>query len=104
MGVLIIFNTHEAFRALNKNREITTLNSIDIASLELVKFGFGVSRGGRHIWLFSLGKVYEVYWDTIGKDLHEASSLRTYPWLSGAIVVSADQASALVPSTILKCK
>ena len=96
--------TSKAFGTLNKSKGLTALNSIDISSLELVKFGFGVSRGGQHTWLFSLGKVYEVHWDEIGSNLYEASPLRTYPWLSGAIVIPLDQASLLVPSTKLKCK
>ncbi len=87
--------THPAFGKLNKNASVTNLNTIDIASLDLVKFGFGVSRGGRYTWVFSKGKVYEVHWDKVGADLYEASSLRIYPWLSGAIVIPSDQAHLL---------
>jgi hypothetical protein len=95
--------THPAFRKLNTRAGQTPLNNIDLASLALVKFGFGVSRGGRHTWLFSQGKVYEVHWDGMGDTLYEASPLRSYPWLSGAIVVPPDQAHHLSVSARLKC-
>jgi len=94
--------THAAFKKLNKNAGATTPNLVDIANLIKVEFGFGVSRGGQHTWLFSKGLVYEVHWDTIGKDLYEASPLNKYPWLSGAIVVPPDQVHHLV-SGQLKC-
>jgi hypothetical protein len=95
--------THPSFKKLNKNAGPTPLNDVDIASLDSVKFGFGISRGGRHTWLFSEGKVYEVHWDKIGDELYEASSLRAYPWLSGAIVVPPDQAHRLAASAQLRC-
>jgi hypothetical protein len=95
--------TNTAYKKLNKTKGVTKLNTIDIASLELVAFGFGVSRGGKHTWLFSKGKVYEVHWDKVGADLYEASPLRTYPWLSGAVVVPPDQAHHLAVSSKLKC-
>ncbi|WP_444928677.1 hypothetical protein ACJJIF_12455 [Microbulbifer sp. SSSA002] len=95
--------THSAYQALNKSAPVTKLNSIDIASLELVKFGFGISRGGRHTWVFSKGKVYEVHWDKIGSELYEETPLRSYPWISGAIVVPFDQSVLLSTSSKLKC-
>lgn len=95
--------SHTAFRKLNKSAPVTKLNTVDIASLELVKFGFGLSKGGMHTWVFSLGKVYEVHWDKIGDELYEATSIRIFPWLSGAIVVPPDQAIALAASAKLKC-
>ena len=95
--------THPAFGMLNKRNVATTLNSVDVASLKLVLFGFGVSRGGRHTWLFSKGNVYEVHWDGIGDSLYQASPLKTYPWLSGVIVVPPDQAHVLSVSSRLKC-
>lgn len=95
--------TNLAFQKLNKNRNLTKLNTIDMTSLSLVKFGFGVSRGGRHTWVFSKGKVYEVHWDKIGDKLYEASSLITYPWISGAIVIPPDQVAFIAASAKLKC-
>lgn len=61
-----------------------------LAKLKRVRFGVGVSKGGRHTWLFSLGWVYEVHWDQIGPSLYEKSSFETYGWLSGAIVLPPD--------------
>jgi hypothetical protein len=94
---------HVAFGRLNPKAGPTALNPVDLVNLALIKFGFGVSRGGRHTWLFSRGQVYEVHWEGIGDTLYEASPLRTYPWLSGAIVVPTDQKSVLAASTRLAC-
>jgi hypothetical protein len=96
-------NTHAKFQKLNKTSPVTTLNTVDIASLKLVKFGFGISRGGMHTWLFSYGKVYEVHWKGIGADLYEATPLELFGWLSGAIVVPKDQVGHLAVSAKLKC-
>lgn len=95
--------SHSAFQKLNETTPVTTLNSIDIASLDFIKFGFGISKGGKHAWLFSKGKVYEVHWDKIGSELYEVTSLRIFPWLSGAIVVPHDQVIHLAASAKLKC-
>lgn len=95
--------THPAYQKLNKNTGVSLLNTVDIASLELVKFGFGVSKGGMHTWVFSKGTVYEVHWDKIGPELYGVSSLRTFPWLSGVIVVPSDQVAFLSVSAKLKC-
>ena len=95
--------THPAFQKLNKSSPATKLNDIDITSLERVKFGFGVSKGGKHTWVFSKGKVYEVHWDQVGSTLYEATSLRAFQWISGAIVVPFDQTSFMAASSKLKC-
>ena len=95
--------TDSSFQKINKNSGLTTLNSIDIASLDQVKFGFGLSRGGMHTWMFSEGKIYEVHWNSVGAGLYEATNLRLFPWLSGIIVVPADQANHLAISAKLKC-
>ena len=96
--------SHHAFQKLNKTAPVTTLNAIGIASLRRVKFGFGVSKGGKHTWLFSKGDVYEVHWDKIGEGLYEKTSLQKFPWLSGAIVVPSDQDFQLAASAKLNCK
>ena len=95
--------THPSFRKVNKKASETPLNTIDITSLEQVEFGFGVSRGGMHTWVFSKGKVYEVHWDEIGSNLYEATPLRVFAWLSGAIVIPPDQAGKLAVSAQLAC-
>jgi hypothetical protein len=95
--------THSAFQKLNKSASVTKLNEIDILRLDQVKFGFGISKGGMHTWVFSKGKVYEVHWDKIGSELYEATSLRSFGWLSGAIVVPFDQSALLSATSKLKC-
>jgi hypothetical protein len=95
--------TDSAFRKINTNAGVTALNKIDVVSLDQVNFGFGLSRGGMHTWVFSKGLVYEVHWDGVGSGLYEATNLRAFPWLSGAIVVPSDQAAFLSVSSKLKC-
>jgi hypothetical protein len=92
---------HPAFQQLNGHLGETPLNAVDIAGLEKVKFGFGVSRGGMHTWLYAEGKVYEVHWNAIGADLYEATPLPMFPWLSGAIVIPADLAGVIPASAKL---
>lgn len=87
---------------LNNNVPPTEQNEIDIAGLEKVEFGFGMSRGGTHTWLFSKGDVYEVHWNSIGDGLYEASPLREFDWLSGAIVIPSEQAVHLSSTSKLK--
>jgi len=47
--------------------------------------------------------VYEVHWNDIGADLYEATNLKSYAWLSGAIIIPSDQAAFLSASSKLKC-
>lgn len=94
---------HQAFQKLNAHLGETQPNDVDIAGLEKVKFGCGLSRGGKHAWLYAEGKVYEVHWDKIGDELYEATPLRIFPWLSGAVVIPPEQAAALPASAKLSC-
>jgi len=91
-------NTHPAFQKLNKTAPATALNDIDIKSLEQVKFGFVISKGGMHSWMFSKGYVYEVHWDKVGSELYEATPLRIFLRISGVIVVPFEQAAHLTLS------
>lgn len=92
----------EAELQLNKNVPPTQHNETDMANLEQVEFGFGMSRGGTHTWLFSKGDVYEVHWNEIGAGLYEASPLRAFDWLSGAIVIPPEQAVHLAASAKIR--
>ncbi|GDY28304.1 hypothetical protein AHAT_41940 [Agarivorans sp. Toyoura001] len=83
------------FQALYPYLGKTKLNDIDYKELAKIPFGFGLSRGGMHTWLFVEGFVYEVHWDAIGKGLYEKTALRNYPWLSSAIFVPQDTAIKL---------
>jgi hypothetical protein len=94
---------HPAFKKLNKSVGATHLNTLDITSLNSVRFGFGLSRGGRHTWIFSRGNVYEVHWAAVGKDLYEETPLNNFGWLSGAMVIPVDQAAMVSASAKLKC-
>ena len=82
------------------------LDKINFAALNKVKFGFGVSRGGKHTWLFAYGSVYEVHWDKTAAsgELYEATPLSAFGWASGAIVVPGDQAGWLAGATKLACR
>ena len=92
---------HESFQVVNKSKPATLHNETDIAGLEQVEFGFGISRGGMHTWLFSKGNIYEVHWNSIGDGLYEATPIRIFPWLSGAIVIPPGQAGHLAASSKL---
>jgi hypothetical protein len=87
-----------SFQKVSPRAPATPMNDVDIKALSKVDFGFGISRGARHTWLFSLGNVYEVHWDQIGAQLYERTSLQVFGWLSGAIVVPPDRASFLTMS------
>lgn len=86
------------FQKVNPKAAATTLNDVDVKILGKVDFGFGISRGARHTWLYSLGSVYEVHWDQVGAQLYERTALQAFGWLSGAIVVPPDRASLLTMS------
>ncbi|MEL0604834.1 hypothetical protein [Pseudoalteromonas undina] len=73
----------------------TTLNIVDYNTMRKVPFGFGVSNGGMHTWLFSEGYVYEVHWDGIGASLYEKTPLNLFNWLSGVIIVPKDSSGLL---------
>lgn len=94
---------HSAFQKLNKSIGATQLNTVGITSLNSVRFGFGLSRGGKHTWVFSEGKVYEVHWESVGKGLYDETPLSDFGWFSGAMVIPVDQAAMVAASAKLKC-
>jgi len=81
---------YKSFSGIGGSKSETPEDMGNLRDLEKIKFGVGVSRGGRHTWLFSAGKVYEVHWDQIGATLYEATELTAFAWLSGAIVIPPD--------------
>lgn len=83
-----------SFAGQGMAKDPTTLESGPIAELRKIKFGVGVSRGGRHTWLFSSGQIYEVHWDKVGPDLYEWTDIVDFEWLSGAIVFPPDAYAA----------
>jgi len=78
---------------------------VSYAALKLVKFGFGLSKGGLHTWLFNEGKVYEVHWNELptSGNLYEATDLNRFMWNSGAIIIPKDQESKLATLSGLSC-
>jgi hypothetical protein len=85
---------YKSFTALGGSNDSTELDETQLEMVKKVKFAYGVSRGGRHTWLYSLGKIFEVHWDRIGADLYEATKLEDFAWLSGALVVPPDALAA----------
>ena len=93
---------HPEFQSLYPNFGASKLNLISYKELEKIPFGFGLSRGGTHCWVFVEGFVYEVHWDSIGSGLYEKTSLKNFPWLSNAIFVPHDT-GAKINLIKLKC-
>lgn len=62
-----------------------------------VDFGFGLSSGGDHTWLYSNGYVYEVRYKKWGRDgdLYRKTSLGLWGYTDNVIVVPPDGASRL---------
>lgn len=87
---------YKSFSGIGGSKDLTKKDVSQLNMLKKVKFAVGVSRGGTHTWLYSLGKVYEVHWDKVGADLYEASNLDGYAWLSGALVVPPDAMAAAI--------
>jgi len=86
---------HPKFQALYPALGERKLNEIDYKALEKIPFGFGLSKGGTHCWIFIEGYVYEIHWDAIGPGLYEKTALRDFKWLSSAILVPNDTAANL---------
>jgi len=82
----------------------TPENDVDIGLLSQIKFGFGLSRGAMHTWVFSEGFVYEVHWCGIGDSLYEKTPLKGFEWLSGALVVPPETARALRAAGLRACR
>jgi len=95
----------------NKNFDVLSptikeqkLDAVSYNALKTVKFGFGLSRGDTHTWLFSEGYVYEVHWDRrAGNTLYEKTALNKFKWLSGAIIIPQDQVRKLTTLSGLSC-
>ncbi len=71
--------------------DVSTENTEILRKLYQLKFAYGIARGATHTFLFSFGDVFEVHWDSIGAGLYGSVPFKTYPWLSGALLVPPDQ-------------
>lgn len=91
--------THDQFQALTSHKA-RALDKIALSGLEKIQFGFGISRGGLHTWLFSKGKVYEVHWEEVGAKLYDATHITDFKWLSSLIAVPPDASTSL---KLIKC-
>lgn len=89
--------TDSDFQKLNPGKGVTPLDSVSYQAFKKVGFGFGLSKGGLHTWLFSDGKVYEVHWEETAAsgNLYEATELNKFGWNSGAVIIPPDQATKL---------
>ena len=89
--------TDPDFQTVNPGRGVTPLDSVSYSALKFVDFGFGISKGGLHTWLYSKGKVYEVHWGETAAsgNLYEATDLNKFMWNSGAIIIPSEQAVKL---------
>ena len=81
----------------------TPENTLDLMLLNRIRFGFGLSRGGTHTWLFSQGWVFEVHWTGIGDTLYERTPLRDFPWLSNLIVIPPEEARKVQDAGLTLC-
>jgi len=54
--------SYKSFSGIGGSKELTVKNIDQIEKLKKIRFAVGVSCGGSHTWLYSLGKVYEVHW------------------------------------------
>lgn len=79
-GFVVNYNLQTATRATPNNDRV-------YQALSMVKFAYGIARGGKHTFLFSYGMVYEVHWDQIGPSLYGRTPFYTYQWLSGLLLV-----------------
>jgi hypothetical protein len=77
------------------------INSVDLAALNKIKFGVGMSSQGDHNWLFSNGSVYEVHWEGIGAGLYEIRKIPNFPWNSNLIIVPPDMLPLLTMSALV---
>ena len=80
------------------------LDEVEISSLQSLRFGFGISKGGMHTWLFSRGDVYQVHCADNGTVIYEKRALQQYPWLNGVIVVPPDQVTQLTAVAHVHCR
>ncbi len=83
-----------SFKGKGMAAAATKEDDAQMTELKKIKFGMGVSRGGKHTWLFSLGMVYEVHWDKVGADLYGTTDIEDFEWLSGAIIIPPDAYAA----------
>lgn len=91
------------FQTLYSHKPARQLNAIGLAELKKIKFGYGISRGGFHTWLYSDGYVYEVHRDKIGSELYDKTAIEDFIWNSSLIVVPPDSMNQLNLKNMNSC-
>ncbi len=86
----------------HKNIE-TRKDLVGLEEIKKIKFGFGVSRGGDHTWLYSFGKVHEAHYDKVESEIYEAKPLIEWGWIDNVIVVPAEEKASLLHSALTTC-
>lgn len=102
----------------NYGTENEIKGNLDLNALSKIKFAFGISHAGTHTWLLSLGKVYEVHYDNVGRSgvygqngLYETRTLRLFTqeghvrktWPHGSIVVPKGHAPSISGLSKMSC-
>jgi hypothetical protein len=85
---------YKIWTKLGGSKKATEPDDTQLKELKKVRFAVGISRGGVHTWLYSLGQIYEVHWDKIGDDLYGAVKFEDYQYISGALVIPPDALAA----------
>lgn len=89
---------------LRKHTDIETPKDlIGLREIKKIRFGFGVSRGGDHTWLYSFGKVHEAHYNKAESEIYEAKPLMEWSWIDNVIVVPAEEKASLLHSALTTC-
>lgn len=95
--------TDSDFQKLYPHNGVGKLNTIGLSELYKIKFGYGISRSGDHIWLFSKGYVYEAHSGEKGKDIFDKTRIENFIWNSSLIIVPPDSFSLLDSKKMKDC-
>ncbi len=70
----------------------TSREDAKIQAMKEIPFGFGLSHGAYHTWLWSYGKVHDVHWTNRGSELFDVTPFFEFnnDWLSHLVVVPPD--------------
>ncbi len=97
--------TVPSLRFGDRQKEQTVKKLAPYMQLMSLEFGFGLSSGGDHTWLYSSGDVYEVHWSAWGKDggLYERTALSLWSFVDNVIVIPPDSVGRLeISSAIMR--
>lgn len=96
-------NTNFVKGGCSKDKYIETrLNENAFKVLSSIEFGFGISKGASHTWLFSQGMVYEASSAGIPPFLFNEGSIKDFRYVTNAIVVPPFETEKL--SKLARCR